>query len=254
MLVKGATGNTSCPWTSSVGWNENISVLCLSQYDYFGHGHHICNCTANYIYKDHFVYVFGEFPSSPARELNGHDIIQKPCIGGAQLMNRCTKINVTVAMGISPDVIVILLFVDLKKHTSDSILTVPRHDGIILFTFRNLWDVFIWKFFTYVCLKWVCFVYFQFSLKAKYNIFDPLAWKAKGVLPLPVSVSLSIFPSIGNLYPVLWQLITDLIWDHQICNKHASWDTLIWFWKWGSLTLTFKIILDILMQNSMSAW
>ena len=33
-------------------------------------------------------------------------------------------------------------------------------------------------------------------------------------------------------------------------NKHVSLDILGWYWKWGSLTLTFKVILTILTQNS----
>ena len=49
---------------------------------------------------------------------------------------------------------------------------------------------------------------------------------------------LSICPSFPKLY-----LITDLSWDHQICTKHASLNTLGWYWKWSSLTLTFKVIL-----------
>ena len=31
-----------------------------------------------------------------------------------------------------------------------------------------------------------------------------------------------------------------------ICTKHAHWDTLVWYWKWGSLTMTFKVTLAIL--------
>ena len=34
---------------------------------------------------------------------------------------------------------------------------------------------------------------------------------------------------------------------HQICTKYASWHTIGWYWKWGSLTLTLKVILT---QNS----
>ena len=29
------------------------------------------------------------------------------------------------------------------------------------------------------------------------------------------------------------QLNTDLKWNHQICTKHASWDTLSCYGKWG---------------------
>ena len=43
---------------------------------------------------------------------------------------------------------------------------------------------------------------------------------------------------------------SDMSCNHQICPKHVSWDTLGWYWKWGSLTVTFKVILAILTQNS----
>ena len=31
-----------------------------------------------------------------------------------------------------------------------------------------------------------------------------------------------------------WWLITDFGWNHQICTKHTSWDTLSVCWKWRS--------------------
>ena len=30
--------------------------------------------------------------------------------------------------------------------------------------------------------------------------------------------------------------------ESQICIKYASWDSLRWYWKWGWLTLIFKVI------------
>ena len=51
-----------------------------------------------------------------------------------------------------------------------------------------------------------------------------------------------------------WQLVTDLGWNHQICTKHVSWDTLSWYWKWRPLTLTFKAIFAFLTQNLTKIW
>ena len=53
-----------------------------------------------------------------------------------------------------------------------------------------------------------------------------------------------------------WQVVKDL-GIHQICTKHTLWDTITWCWKWGPLTLFFKVILAILTKNSsklVSAW
>ena len=43
------------------------------------------------------------------------------------------------------------------------------------------------------------------------------------------------------------QPVTDLGYHHQICTKHASWDTQL---KWRSWTLIFKVILTIVTLNS----
>ena len=37
-----------------------------------------------------------------------------------------------------------------------------------------------------------------------------------------------------------WKLVTDLDWNQYICTKHAPWDNLGWYWKWGSLTLKLQ--------------
>ena len=78
-------------------------------------------------------------------------------------------------------------------------------------------------------------------------IFTP--WPFKGALSLPASVRPSVCPSVRpsirpsiNFTLSAQQLVTDLRWNHQICTKHASWDTLGWYWKWRSLTLAFKVI------------
>ena len=71
--------------------------------------------------------------------------------------------------------------------------------------------------------------------------FYPLAFQAEGALSLPASVRLIICLSV-NFTLSARQIVTDLNWNHQICTKHASWDTLDWYWTWRSLTLTFKVI------------
>ena len=63
-----------------------------------------------------------------------------------------------------------------------------------------------------------------------------------------LSARLSVRSAVNFTLSARW-LVTDMIWNHQICSKHASWDTLGWYWKWRSLTLTFKVILTILSQN-----
>ena len=39
-------------------------------------------------------------------------------------------------------------------------------------------------------------------------------------------------------------------WNTKLFRLHWSWDSHIWYWKWDTLTLTFKVILAILTQNS----
>ena len=50
----------------------------------------------------------------------------------------------------------------------------------------------------------------------------------------------------------------DFSWNHQICIKHASWDNVGWYWKWGLLTLTYKVIwpfwLRILRNSTLVCW
>ena len=81
-------------------------------------------------------------------------------------------------------------------------------------------------------------------MRCTINGFNTLTFQADGILPLPVSVRLSVRLSdclsvclvVRKLYLV--RTITNLSWNHQICTKHASsWDTLICYWKWGSLDL-----------------
>ena len=72
----------------------------------------------------------------------------------------------------------------------------------------------------------------------------PTTFRAEGVLSLPASIRLSTrlsacpqnLPCPHDNSPQMSARIT----------KHASWDILSWYWKWRSLTLTFKVILTIL--------
>ena len=41
----------------------------------------------------------------------------------------------------------------------------------------------------------------------------------------------------------------DWSYNHQICTRRASWETLNWYWKWRSLTLTFEVILAFLTEK-----
>ena len=43
---------------------------------------------------------------------------------------------------------------------------------------------------------------------------------------------------------------TDLSQNHQLCTNYASWDSLSWYWKWGSLILTFKVIRPLFWLQS----
>ena len=58
-------------------------------------------------------------------------------------------------------------------------------------------------------------------------------------LSVCLSIHPSVLPSVIFTLSTQW-LITDLSWNHQICTKHASWDTLRRYWKLGSLTLSFE--------------
>ena len=35
-------------------------------------------------------------------------------------------------------------------------------------------------------------------------------------------------------------LVTELDWNNHICTKHASWDTLGWYWKMGVINIDFS--------------
>ena len=79
-------------------------------------------------------------------------------------------------------------------------------------------------------------------------IFTPWPLRLNGYC---CCLRLSVCLSIGKLD--LFRMITrpDLSWNQQICTRHASWDTLNWYWKRESLTLTFKVILAILILGNM---
>ena len=76
-------------------------------------------------------------------------------------------------------------------------------------------------------------------------LFYPVALLGKWILSLLLSVGLYVCPSVRKLYLVFRITYHRFELDHRIFTKHASCDSLSWYWKWGSLTLTFKVILVI---------
>ena len=78
--------------------------------------------------------------------------------------------------------------------------------------------------------------------------FYTSAFQAKGVLLLSASVHLSVHLPLCKLYLVHTTHHSDELESlnfHQTCIM----GTFGWFWKWGSLTLTCKVIWAILPQN-----
>ena len=63
---------------------------------------------------------------------------------------------------------------------------------------------------------------------------------------LRLSICPSLRPSFRKLYLSAWKPIMNFSW-YRI--KHAPWNTLDWYWKWRSMTLTFKVTLAILTHD-----
>ena len=89
------------------------------------------------------------------------------------------------------------------------------------------------------CIKKI----FEIFTRIRSPHFYPWAFQAEGVLSLPASVrKLNLVFTITQSQ--IWAGITKFA-----PNMHHG-DTLGWYRKWRSLTLTFKVILAILIQNS----
>ena len=84
------------------------------------------------------------------------------------------------------------------------------------------------------------------------------SWRNIVITSICPFVCPSVCLSVGKLYLLRVKTRHRFGWNHQICTKHASWDTLGCYGKWGSLTLNFKVILAILTHNSrkfgLSVW
>ena len=72
--------------------------------------------------------------------------------------------------------------------------------------------------------------YFSFpEIPIRLSFFAFLTSNVKGWFLYPISLPASVRLSVRKLYLIC--TITDLSWNHQICTKYVSWDTLGWYWK-----------------------